>query len=272
MKRMSQMLVPAMAMSALPAMGQSGDRGLLSDMSTRSGRMTSKRTLTPVRELLQKKVDRVEWFEQPFSDVIDWLRAQSSEGESVNVIAKWKALNVESVDFDSPVTLNMSDTSVKEVLDEVLDQLTDIDPLTYVGMGNRLKISTKSDFDQKLYTRVYDIADVLLKVRNFTGSPQIDLQQQQQGGGGGGGSGGQVQVQSIFGGSGGGGEDEQEDDDDEEEERAEEIIAFIEAVVEPDIWVTNGGLSSMRIFNKLLIVRSTLTVHEMLGGPFHFDE
>jgi hypothetical protein len=227
---------------------------------------------SPIRAMLQKRVDSVEWDEAPFSDVIDWLRAQGTEFGTVNIVPRWKALDIESIDRDSVITLEMRNTTVKDVLDEVLDQLSDIDPLTYLGDGNKLKISTKSDFDKVLYTRVYDIQDIHFELRDFSGSPQINLNQQQQQGGGGG-QGGQTRVESIFGNSGGGGgNNDNEDEDDDDDERNDEITDWIRATVEPDSWDENGGLGTVEVFNRQLIVRNTLTVHEILGGPFNFNE
>ncbi len=240
-------------------------------ISNRSTRVRRAHRVLPIRALLQKRVDKVTFDDTAFSDVIDWLRSQKTPQGKVNIVPRWRALLAnQSIDEDSVVSLTMEDTTVKAVLDEVLDQLSDLDPLTYMGTGKTLKISTKSDFDRKLYTRLYDIADILLEIQDYTGSPQIDLQQQQQSsGGGGGGQGGRANVQSIFSNSGGGGDDDDEEDDDDE--RFDEIMDWIKAVVEPDSWIDNGGLGSMAVFNDQLAVRATLTVHEILGGPFDFD-
>lgn len=275
MRRMSLITVLAMAWLATPLFAQSSvarSRGSL-DLNRRSGRVSSSPKMHPIRALLLKRVDRVSWEETQFSDVLDWLKTQSTEHGKVNVVVRWAALGVESITPDSEVTLEMEGATVKDILDEVLDGLSDLDPLTYVGKNNILKISTKSDFDRKLFVRTYDIADILFTVRNYRGSPQIDLQNQQQSGGGGGGSQGQARVQSVFGGQGGGGNDDDDDDEDEDDdERAEEIMEWIQTIVEPESWVEAGGLGAMRVMNKQLTVYNTLTVHEILGGPFHLDE
>ena len=240
----------------------------------RVGRLRSGVRMSPIRALLLKPVKKISWDETPFSEVTDWVKAQSTEHGKVNVIVKWRALEIESIDKETPITLEMEDTNVASVLDEVLDQLSDLDPVTYVGIRNRLRISTKSDLDRKLYVRVYNIDDIFFEVQNFRGSPQIDLAQQQRGGGGGGGGGGgQANVQSIFGQSGGGGgnQDDNQDNDEEDEERGEEVMEWLRAIIEPDSWEENGGLGTMAVFNKQLTVRNTLSVHEEIGGPFHLD-
>jgi hypothetical protein len=237
------------------------------------GRVHKKTRLSPIRALLLTKVDRVSWDEEPVEQIFEWLRGQSTESGKVNILPRWRALEVESIDKDTPVSLTMEDTTVAEVLDAVLDQLTDIEPLTYIGVNNNLKISTKSDFDRKLFVRAYNVEDIFFEIRNFTGSPQINLNQRQQSsGGGGGGAGGRARVQSIFGQSGGGGNNDNQDDEEEDEEREEEILEMIRTTIEPDSWEENGGLGSLSVFNKMLFIRNTLEVHELLGGPFYFDE
>ncbi len=274
MKRVSLAILLTIGWVVSPALAQNfGDaRGDASDFLDRAERVSSVRHMNPVRALLQKQVEGVDWEERTLADVVDWLKANSTEHGKVNVVVRWRALEMESIDQDSAVTLSMEYTTVKDVLDEVLAQLSDIDPLTYLGEGNKLTISTTSNFNRKLYTRAYDIADIMVKIKNFSGSPQIEIDQQQQGGGGGGAS-GQVNVQSIFqGGGGGGGNDDEDEGEEEEEERAEDIMEFVRTIVEPDTWQENGGLGTMAVLNKQLVVRNTLTVHEILGGPMHFGE
>ena len=230
--------------------------------------------MNPIRAMLLKEVEQVRWDEATFEEVLEWLRAQSTSQGQVNVVVRWRALEAESIDRESVVSLDMKDATVATVLNEVLEQLSDLDPLTYIGVDNDLRISTQSDFDRRLYRRVYDIQDIFFEVRNFRGAPQIDLQQQQQqGGGGGGGSGGRAQVQSIFGQGGGGGQGNDDDDeDDEDHEREDELIEKLKLVVAPESWEDTGGLGRITIINRQLIVYNTLQVHEQLGGPFRHDE
>ncbi len=272
MKRM--MLVAALFGLCIPGFASAQLKSAKNPTRTSTGRLQIGGKKSPIRALLLKHVDSVNFDETTFREVLDWVRDQSTEHGKVNVIAQWRALAVESIDEESPVTLQMEDTTVAEVLDEALDQLSDLDPLTYVGIRNNLKVSTASDFDRKLYTRVYNVDDIFFEIKNFFGSPQIDLNQQQQGGGGGGGGqGGQAQVQSIFGNSGGGGgNDDNNENDEEDEERGEEIMEWIRATVEPNTWEENGGFGTMDVFNKNLVIRNTLKVHETIGGPFHIDK
>lgn len=228
--------------------------------------------INPIRALLLKEVEQVSWDEATFEEVLEWLRAQSTSHGRVNIVVRWRALEAESIDKESVVSLEMKGTTVASVFNEVLDQLSDLDPLTYIGVDNTLRISTQTDFDRKLYSRVYDIQDIFVEIKNFRGAPKIDLEQQQQQGGGGGGGGGQAQVQSIFGQGGGGGGNNEDDDEEEDDEREDELLEKLQLVLAPDSWREAGGDGTMIIINRQLIVLNTLEVHEKLGGSFYHDE
>jgi hypothetical protein len=135
-------------------------------------------------------------------------------------------------------------------------------------VGNTIRISTARDFDRKLYLRVYDGTDLLFKIPSFTDAPEIDLQQQQQSGGQGGGG----QSQPVFTTTGGSGEDERGGEQDREiEERIKQLRELIEDSIEPDVWDINGGKATVRAFNKQLVIRAPIEVHEQIAGPFVLD-
>ena len=69
-----------------------------------------------------------------------------------------------------------------------------------------------------------------------------------------------------------GGQNDDREEDEDDDERNDEIKDWIRAIVEPDSWDAAGGPGTVEIFNKQLIVRNTLTVHEILGGPMHLNE
>ncbi len=219
--------------------------------------------ITPVFAAPPKTVS-VNFDDTPFSDVLEWLREEGVK----NLVVRWQDLLINGATEDTLVTLILEDVTVSVVLNEVLEQMSDnFDPIRYVQEENILRIGTKSHFDLKLYTRVYPVTDLLMKVRSFRGAPEIDLEQQQQSGGGGG-QGGQAQVQSIFGQGGGGGGSNDDDDDEDTEERENELMDKLEAVVVPLSWFANGGLGRMVIVNRNLIVYNTREAHEVLAGYF----
>lgn len=260
------LLVCSLSVSAQTALSRSG--ASQADVQPRSGAAEARVRAHPDAALLllRKRVENVDWIDTPFEEVIDWLKGES-QGQ-VNVVPRWGQLSIESLDRDTLVTLQLNNTTVADVLNETVDQLSPDGAVTFQAVGNTLKISTKSDFDRKMYIRVYDATDILFRVWDFgQESPRIDLQK--TGGGSGGGGGGQ----SVFQGAGGaqsgqGGEQAEQDMTD----RLEELREMIEQMIEPDSWDTSdtGGAGRIRIFNRSLIVHNTIEVHEKIAGQFSF--
>lgn len=236
---------------------------------------------------LAKSVPEVDWEDTPLETIIEWLREQGP----INVVVRWRALQIDGIDPDTEVTLRLRNTTVGQALTYALEQLATIPgEIRYRTFGNALHISTTADFNQKMHMRVYSVADILRTIPRFTDAPQISLDQQGQGqgggrggggggiGGGGGGSGGGrggggigQSTGPIFGGGRGGGQQGREEDDDAEvdEERMIELIDLITATVEPDSWNVNGGRGSIEGFNaRVIVIRNSIEVHEQLGGTF----
>ncbi|MFQ5590942.1 MAG: hypothetical protein ACE5HE_07260 [Phycisphaerae bacterium] len=246
----------------IPAMGeQPGARS-----SRRGGVVGQKMSATPVRALLRKHVDKVEWVELTFEEVLSWLRGMAED--NVNIIPRWNALNAEGVDMDSPVTLKLKDTTVAEVMDEVLDQLSEDGQVVYRGERNMLRISTKDELARKLEVKVYDVTDILFVIPDMGRSaPLVDLQAATRSSTGGGGGG-----QGVFRGSSSGQSEELQEEEEDIDERLEELRDMIYAVIEPQSWIPAGGLGTVEAFNKrYLIVRNTIEVHEQIAGLFEYD-
>lgn len=257
----------ATAQTAMP-IGEATERPALSRETSgpHSGRESSQAAL----RLLRTPVDKVEWLDSPMEEVVDWLR-DKGEGR-VNVIPRWGQLNVEGVDRDTLVTLQINNTTVAQVLNEVLEHISPDGEVRYQAMGNTLRISTKADFDRKMFLKVYDVTDILFIVPNFgRTAPNIDLQRTNTGGGGGGGGGGQ----SVFqGGSGGSQEESGQQTEQEFEKKLQDLRKIIEETVEPNSWdtATTGGRGRIRVFNRSLIVYNTIEVHEKIAGRFFLGE
>jgi len=221
-----------------------------------------------VQALLAMPVDKVDWQDNTFEEVLDWLR-DKSDGK-VNIIPRWTTLADVDVDPDKLVTLNLMNTSVQNVLDEVLSQLNDTGDATYRGEGNILRISTKQDFNRKLEMRIYDVTDILLRIPDFSESaPQIDLDQAaRQGGSGGGGGGG---GQGIFRNAGGQNQEELSEEGEQDPERIlNDLVTLIRDTIEPTSWDGDGGgPGRIRGFGKRsLVVYNTPEIHEMIAGFF----
>lgn len=217
--------------------------------------------------LLRREItDPIEWDDVTFEFVLDWLREQGD----ANVVVNWNALEVVGIQREALVTgLALRDIKVADVLDEVLDQLFQQggEEISYRGIGNTLRISTKQDFNRKLYLRFYDVTELLFRVPDSIDAPEIDLTQIQQAGGssgGGGGSGTPIFTE----GSGGTSQEDREVTDEELNQRLEEIRVLIEDSIEPDSWDAVGGRGTIRYFNRTLVVRNSVEVHEQIAGYF----
>jgi len=231
--------------------------------------------------LLRKRVDAVNWTDKPFEEVLDWLR-DIGEGR-VNIVPKWKPLNAEGVTPESPlVTLKLNNTTVAEVLNETLDQLSEDGEIRYRGIDNKLTISTRADFERKHYLRVYNITNLIFRVPDFgQGAPAIDLNKTKGSGGGGGGGGG---GQSVFGGGSGGGQAGGQNIETEQtiKQRLVEIKQLIERTIAPETWDLTGpgsasqaagagGRGRIEVYERSLVISNTIEVHEEIAGMFSLD-
>jgi hypothetical protein len=230
-------------------------------------------------DLLRQRVASVNWNGATFEEVLDWVKDQG-EGR-VNVVPKWGPLGVESVTRENTIDLQLNNTNIADVLNEVLEQLSEDGQIQYRGIGNKLTISTKQDFERTMYVRVYDITDMLFRVENFGDeAPLIDLKKNASTKGGGTG-------QSVFQGGGSGGQKSQSTDqlEQQNEERLKKLRELIEQTIAPETWdlsgsdfsgggsqAQTGGLGRIRVLNNSLVVRNTIEVHEMIAGAFVFGK
>jgi len=227
-------------------------------------------------DLLRQRVASVNWNGATFEEVLDWVK---DEGEGrVNVVPRWGPLGIESVTRENTIDLQLNNTTIADVMNEVLDQLSEDGQIQYRGMGNKLTISTKQDFERKMYVRVYNITDMLFRVEDFGESaPLIDLQNAGRSSSGGSG-------QSIFSGGSQGQRGESNDQlEQENEERLLKLRTVIEETIAPETWDLTGsdsgqggpagggaGRGRIRVLNNSLIVLNTIEVHEMIAGAFSF--
>lgn len=220
----------------------------------------------PVLRMLNKRVASVDWSETTFEDVLDWLKDQG-DGQ-INIIARWAPLGQERVTPETPITLQLRDVRIADVLTELMELLSEDGEVRFHGWDNVLKISTREDFDRTMYVRAYDVSDLLFRVPNFGQSaPQIDLQQTRQSGQGGGSG------QSVFSGGSSGGQ-ENEDSGQQAEQRMEQQLErlrdSIRALLAPDAW-SPAGRNHIEIVNNTIVVVATIEIHEAIAGYFEYS-
>jgi Flp pilus assembly secretin CpaC/tetratricopeptide (TPR) repeat protein len=215
--------------------------------------------LTPADREMQRtmaKMTSADWDEAPLEEVFEELQKE----HNLNLVVVWTDLDNAGIDRDAPVTLQLNrEVSLKTVMEEVLDQVGGgFDPLGYTSSDGLIKIATQQFLNRNLETRVYNVEDLIIEVRDFTDGPAIDIQQASGGGRGGGG-------QPVFSGSGGGSGDRE--DEDQREERAEDLIDMIVNAVKPDSWRDGGtGEGAIEAMDGVLIVSQTAAVHQELNG------
>ncbi len=236
---------------------------------------------------LNKPIESVNWEGETFGDLLEeYFKKQQGMD---NILVLWKVIESgdSGVAADSEVNLTLTNTTVAEVLDEVLEYVstgasTDSDKLTYYVIGGMVRIAPKSYFNRKLFVRAYDITSCVVPVPMFNGAPQVSVnnQNQQQGGGGQGGSGGGGSGQSIFGGSsggGGGGSGGSGGSGGQQQDYAALMDTLRDAVKEviksinPETWDDGGGPGKISDLRRgQLVITQTIEMHEKIGGMFGY--
>lgn len=251
-----------------PSIGQGGRKRIDS---------TTHHLRPPIQVMLRTPIEHVSWDDAPFTEVLEWVRSKSDKNNPFNIIVRWRALEISGVDPQTTVTLALEQVTVAQVLDEVLGQISGADPLLYVSKGNLLRFTTKSDLRRELYTRTYDVGEIVMKSRGLRVKPKFFSGRQLDFG---------VATATPAAGIGGSSEtlnigaflfgDPSEDDDDSDDvtddELAERIMEAIVKTVAPESWRVNGGRGSLSFINGLLIVRNSADVHQLIGGPFRLND
>ncbi len=210
---------------------------------------------TSVSAWLAQPIDRIEWDDKPFDEVIAWLRDLPGE---MNIDVNWYALELAGVDREAPVSLHYRRVPLRVVLDAALRHAGRDVELGILAVDNVLRISTADEFRQRLVVRAYPVADLLHRVRAFNEPPSLNVDGLQQTSYGGDQSGRPGTVWS------GGGEENLPLDPDQ---RLARLIEVIVNTIEPQTWSQNGGPGTIEFFNDRIVVNNTLAVHERLAGP-----
>ncbi len=182
-------------------------------------------------------------------DVIQYI----AEVAGVDIHVKWEMLNAAGVSESSEVDIRLlQGVTVEKALRIILEDVAGVNPLGFFVDDGVITISTQSDLNQNMYTRVYDIHDMILRVPDFPG-PRLDL------------STGATTGQDIGGGSIFE-DDEDEDDEPTRQEIIDNLIEQIEQIVDERSWDDGGAISE---FGGQLIVRQTrenhLAILDLLG-------
>jgi hypothetical protein len=203
------------------------------------------------RTLPEMKFDGV-----ALADAVDFLR----DITSANIVVNWRALEGAGVTRDTVINLKLRNVSLRKALTLICSEASGGEGVTYTLDAGVIEITTTDLANQKMYTKVYPVGDLLMEIPNFTDAPDFSLQSQQGSQGGGGGS------QGLFG---QGGQGQEEDDaGPTKAERAEELLSLIRETIYPDVWRDNGGTASIRMWRDNLVVTAPRNVHEAIGGTW----
>ena len=115
---------------------------------------TTKTAQTSRRALDQPTT--VEFLDLPLEDAITFLK----EYHNINIYIDKATLTDEGVAIDQPVTLKLAGVTLRSVLKLLLEPVQ----LTYVIEDEVMKITTSSKAGEKLQTRVYPVADLVIPI------------------------------------------------------------------------------------------------------------
>lgn len=318
MRRFAILAVAAFVLwASSPAMAQritpSGARRLRTPQMTPAQKRRAR--IVKILAKLNQPVEMVNWEDEALEDLItDFFKEEHGLN---NLYFSWTVIENSSANVDpsKSVTLAIMDTTVGELLDLVLEQVsaeadTAPEKLYYHIIGGMIKVSTKADFNSRLYTKSYNVEHLYVSRPFWVDAPEIRVDQAggqggqggggqggggggRGGGGGGGGRGGGQGGGSIFGGGGqggggggrggggggrgggggggGGGQGGLIDFEQEREERQKSLTDLLKAI-QPDTWDDGGGLGTITAFSSQLVIRQTLEMHEVIGGRFAYTK
>ena len=100
----------------------------------------------------------LEFVDQPLSDVVDYLK----ERHGIEIQLDNKALTDEGIGSDTPVTRNIKGITLRSALRLMLGEMD----LTYVIRNEVLMITTKTEAENMLSTKVYPVADLVVPIQS----------------------------------------------------------------------------------------------------------
>ncbi len=231
----------AAAVLASAAMGQT-EKGERSEPSENRPKPPS------VQEMLDSPVPEAAFQDVPLEQVMEWL----ADYADTNVWVRWQVLEQSGVERDKPISIRVRDLPLRQVLWIILTEAGGPEvKLGYATMENLLIISTWSNLNAELITKVYETRDLVARIPRFKNAVRVDAARTLQPGNPGVSEG---TAQSPPG------------DSDDPKQAVQELIEMIVETVEPDSWVANGGLGTIKAWRRKVVVRNSLYVHQQLGG------
>jgi hypothetical protein len=209
----------------------------------------------PATRVLDQRVPEVRFQEAALDQVIQWV----TDVTRINVSVRWSVLQDAGVNRDTPISLQARNLRLTQVLWLIMNEAGGTDArLAYRVSGNLLVLSTADDLNREMITKVYDVADLLVNIPTASRRSNMDVT---QGLGHGNGS-----ATCFVSGSDAGSDEDAGSSRAGEAEQVKSLIELIQQTIEPHTWGVNGGVGTIVAFRRVLVVRNTLAVHQLLGG------
>jgi general secretion pathway protein D len=212
------------------------------------------------------RIPKAELADTPFEAALKYLQTFAN----VNMDIDWASLEAIGVQKDTTISLNLTNPTVKTVLEQVLNKAAPSLDLnsraSWTVYDGVLHIGSEPALRKNKVMVIYDVQDLLFEVRDKVDVPELDLQAafQNTGGGGGGGGGGQ----SPFG-QGNQNNQRQPGQGLQRpiEDRIRDLRNIIVEQVDKDGWEDGGGdTGTIQVFQQNLIVTNTPKNHRAIEG------
>ncbi len=199
--------------------------------------------------------------DKTFGEIIDDYFAGQHH---LDVVVDWDApaAGGSNVTRDSRVTLQLDRATVEEVLQAVLEQLsesaqTEDAELTFYVLDGKVKVSTRGEFDKLIVSRVYNISFIGRGTPHYLDAPELGLNRRlppdlvepppdpnlpRQ-------AGTRRTPRRNF------------------EELRAQLIQILKDF-HPQKWKENGGQGTISIMGNELMIRQTCEMHELIGGKW----
>lgn len=210
---------------------------------------------SPAFRILDRTINDAAFTDAPLERVMDWI----AETSGVTVEVRWAVLEAQGIGRDLPISIRIRNVRLSQVLSLVLTQAGGDVSLEYHAGDNLIVVSTRDNLSRDMIVRVYDVSDLLARAPRFANAARLNLSQAL----GQGNQGGGVSVEEF----GASPRDEPLADQGGTPEMRQLIYVIINTI-EPDSWRANTATASGSIIplRNTLVVRSSLRVHQQLGG------
>lgn len=199
--------------------------------------------------------------DERFEDVLDdFFTGQYG----LEVVVDWSALAACSANVtrDSKVNLDVDRASVEEVLEAVLERLSEPaqveeDILTFYVLDGKVRVSTRGAFDKLIVTRIYNISFLGRGTPHFVDAPELgfyrrvplDLAERPP----------NLNLSPQAGTS--------RNPRRNFEELRDELIHMLKDF-QPETWKEHAGKGTISIMGNELMIRQTCEMHELIGGKW----